>query len=85
MVNDAVVHADEAASWDHLHECFAIERINHPPAYRLDGARPDMAAEYIRLRRAAIGIPRQIADADRFQRTRKAHRRQDRQPLTIPA
>ena len=51
------MHADEAAAWDELHERFEIERIDHQEAYSLDGARADLAEEYIsRLHRAGIGI-----------------------------
>jgi hypothetical protein len=38
-----VVHADEAASRDHLDERFEIKRINHQEAYSLDGACTYMA------------------------------------------
>ncbi len=41
-----VVRADEAASWDDLHERFEVKRISHQEAYRLDGVCPDMAEEY---------------------------------------
>ena len=39
------MHADEAASWDNLHERFEIKRINHQEAYSLDGACTNMAEE----------------------------------------
>ncbi len=59
-----VAHADEAASWDNLHEHFEIKRINHQEAYSLDGACTNMAEEYFsRLRRAEIGSPHHIAGA----------------------
>ena len=46
-------------SWDNEHERFEIKRSNHQAAYRLDGARADLAQEcFSRLRRAAIGIPK---------------------------
>ena len=58
------MHADEAASWDNLHERFAVKRINHQEAYSLDGACTNMAEEYSsRLRRAEIGIYHHIAGA----------------------
>jgi ISXO2-like transposase domain len=60
-----VVHADEAAAWDNLHECFQVKRIDHQEAYSLDGACTNMAEEYFsRLRRAEIRIHRHIAAAD---------------------
>jgi ISXO2-like transposase domain len=60
----AIVNADEAASWDGLHERFEMKRINHQEAYNLDGACTDQAEEYLsRLRRADIGIHHHIAGA----------------------
>ena len=57
-----MVHADEAAPWDNLHERFEVKRINHQEAYSLDGACTNMAEEYLsRLRRAEIGIHHHIA------------------------
>jgi ISXO2-like transposase domain len=59
-----VVHADEAASWDSLHEHFEIERINHQEAYSLDGACTNLAEEYFPpFRRAEIGSHHHIARA----------------------
>src|SRR6202049_900217 len=64
IAKGTVVHADEAASWDNLHERFEIKRINHQEAYSLDGACTDMAEEYFsRLRRAEVGIHHHIAGA----------------------
>jgi len=62
IANGTVVHADEAVSWDNLHERFEVKRINHQKAYSLDGACTNMAEEYFsRLRRAEIGIHHHIA------------------------
>jgi len=56
------VRADEAASWDNLHDRFEVKRINHQEAYSLDGACTNMAEEYFsRLRRGEIGIHHHIA------------------------
>jgi hypothetical protein len=64
IAKGTVVHADEAASWDNLHERFEVKRINHQEAYSLDGACTNMAEEYFsRLRRAEIGIYHHIAGA----------------------
>jgi hypothetical protein len=38
IAKGTVVHADEAGSWDNLHERFEVKRINHQEAYSLDGA-----------------------------------------------
>jgi hypothetical protein len=62
IAKGTVVHADEAASWDNLHERFEVERINHQEAYSLDGACTNVAEEYFsRLCRAEIGIHHHIA------------------------
>jgi hypothetical protein len=33
IAKGTVVHADEAASWDNLHERFEVKRINQQEAY----------------------------------------------------
>lgn len=64
IAKGTVVHADEAGSWDGLHERFEMKRINHQEAYSLDGACTNQAEEYFsRLRRAEIGIHHHIAGA----------------------
>jgi hypothetical protein len=64
IAKGTVVHADEAASWDNLHERFEVKRINHQEAYSLDGACTNMAeGHFSRLRRAEIGIHHHIAGA----------------------
>src|SRR5258708_23536704 len=64
IAKGTVVNADEAASWDGLHDRFEMKRINHQEAYSLDGACTNYAEEYFsRLRRAEIGIHHHIAGA----------------------
>jgi transposase-like protein len=64
IAKGTVVHADEAGSWDGLHDRFEMKRINHQEAYSLDGACTNQAEEYFsRLRRAEIGIHHHIAGA----------------------
>jgi len=64
IAKGTVVHADEAASWDNLHERFEVKRINHQEAYSLDGACTNMAEEYVSwLRGVEIGINHHIAGA----------------------
>jgi ISXO2-like transposase domain len=64
IAKGTVVHADEAGSWDNLHERFEVKRINHQEAYSLDGACTNWAEEYFsRLRRAEVGIHHHIAGA----------------------
>jgi hypothetical protein len=64
IAKGTVVHADEAGSWDNLHERFKVKRINHQEACSLDSACTNWAKEYFsRLRRAEVGIHHQIAGA----------------------
>jgi hypothetical protein len=64
IAKGTVVHADEASSWDGLHERFEMKRINHQEAYSLDGACTNQVEEYFgRMRRAEIGIHHHIAGA----------------------
>jgi hypothetical protein len=58
---------DEAASWEHSHERFEIERIGSQAAYGFDGARADMAAKHFgSLRRAEAGIFRDVFRSRRY-------------------
>jgi transposase-like protein len=51
IAKGTVVHADEAGSWDNLHERFEMKRINHQETYSLDGACTNQAEEHFsRLR-----------------------------------
>lgn len=62
IAKGTVVHADEASSWDHLHERFEVRRVNHAEAYSLDGACTNWAEEFFsRMRRAEIGHHHHIA------------------------
>src|SRR6202171_5973153 len=64
IAKGTVVHADEAGSWDGLHDRFAMKRIKHQEGYSLYGACTNYAEEYFsRLRRAEIGIHLHIAGA----------------------
>src|SRR6202171_1641002 len=45
IAKGTVVHADEAGSWDNLHERFEVKGINHQEAYPLDGACTNWAEE----------------------------------------
>jgi hypothetical protein len=72
------VHADQAASWDNLHERFEIERINHPEAYSLDGACTDMAEEYAsRLYGTGIGIRRHVTGSNFIRYAQESSWRED--------
>src|SRR6185437_3230282 len=62
IAKGTIVHADEAGSWDGLHDRFEMKRINHQEAYSFDGACTNQAEEYFsRLRRAEIGVHHHIA------------------------
>lgn len=51
-----IVHADEASSWDHLHQHYDVQRINHQMAYS-DMACTNWAESYFsRLRRSEFGV-----------------------------
>ena len=83
IANGTVVHADEAASWDGLHERFEIKRINHQEAYSLDGARTNMAEEYFsRLRPAEIGIHHDVAGACLLRYAQKPSWREDNRRIS---
>jgi hypothetical protein len=78
IAKGTVVHADEAASWDNLHERFEVKRINHQEAYSLDGARANWAEEYFsRLRRAEVGIHHHIAGAYLLRYAQESPSRED--------
>ena len=69
-----VVHADEAGSWDNLHERFEVKRVTHQEANSLDGACTNWAEEYFsRLRRAEVGIHHHIAGAYILHYAQKVH------------
>ena len=81
IAKGTVVHADEAASWDGLHERFEMKRINHQEAYSLDGACTNQAEEYFsRLRRGEIGIHHHIAGAYLLRYAQESSWREDKPP-----
>ena len=60
--NLAVIHADEASSWDALHAGWQAWRINHSLAYSAEGACTNQAESYFsRLRRMEVGTHHHIA------------------------
>jgi ISXO2-like transposase domain/Transposase zinc-ribbon domain len=64
IAKGTIVNADEARSWDGLHDRYEMKRIDHGKAYSYDGACTNMAEEYFsRLRRAEVGIHHHIAGA----------------------
>jgi transposase-like protein len=59
----ATVYADEAPSWDTLHDSYDTKRVNHSIEFKdADGACTNQAESYFsRLRRAEIGVHHQFA------------------------
>ena len=85
IAKGTVVHADEAASWDNLHERFEVKRINHQEAYSLDGACTNMAEEYFsRLRRPEIGIHHHIAGSYLLRYAQESSWREDNRRVSHP-
>ena len=59
---ESTIYADEAASWDRLHERFLTKCINHQDAYSDAEANTNQAESFFsRIRRAEIGIHHHIA------------------------
>src|ERR1700684_52624 len=60
----SVIHADEASSWDSLHDHYEMRRINHSVCYS-DGIACTNQAEsfFSRLRRAELGTQHHIRRA----------------------
>lgn len=63
VASGAIVHADEAASWDQLHASYDTRRVNHSVEFKAeDGANTNQAESYFsRLRRAQYGVHHRIA------------------------
>ena len=58
----AIVHTDEARSWDRLHHHYQMRRVNHSIAYAIKGACTNQAESFFsRLRRAEVGTHHSIA------------------------
>jgi len=58
----STIYADEAASWDRLHDRFLTKRINHQESYSTEEACTNGAESFFsRIRRAEIGIHHNIA------------------------
>lgn len=78
IAKGTTVNADEAASWDHLHDRFEVLRINHEEAYSLDGACTNWAEEFFsRMRRAEIGHHHHIAGPYLLRYAQEASWRED--------
>ena len=83
IAKGTVVHADEAGSWDNLHERFEVKRINHQEAYSMDGACTNWAEEFFsRLRRAEVGIHHHIAGAYLLRYAQESSWREDNRRIS---
>lgn len=62
VTSGSTIFADEASSWDSLHDRFLTKRINHSEAYSTNEACTNQAESFFsRLRRAEIGQHHHIA------------------------
>jgi len=60
----SVIHADEAPSWDSLHDHYEVRRINHSVCYSDGQACTNLAESFFsRLRRAELGTHHSIRKA----------------------
>lgn len=59
---ETILHADEANSWNPLHERFELQRINHQEAYSTDESCTNQAESFFsRMRRAELGHHHHVA------------------------
>ncbi len=59
---ETILHADEASSWNPLHDRFELHRINHEEAYSTDESCTNMAESFFsRMRRGELGHHHHIA------------------------
>jgi len=78
VAKGTTIQADEAGSWDALHDRFEVKRINHEEAYSLDGACTNWAEEFFsRMRRAEIGHHHHIAGQYLLRYAQEASWRED--------
>lgn len=78
VAKGSVVNADEATSWERLHERFEVRRINHEEAYSMDGACTNSAEEFFsRMRRAEIDHHHHISGAYLLRYAQEATWRED--------
>lgn len=62
VARTAVVHTDEARSWDRLYAHYEMRRVNHSIAFAIKGACTNLAESFFsRLRRCEIGTHHHIS------------------------
>jgi hypothetical protein len=78
VAKGTTINADEAGSWEKLHERFEVRRVNHEEAYSHDGGCTNWAEEFFsRMRRAEIGHHHHIAGAYLLRYAQEASWRED--------
>jgi transposase-like protein len=83
VAKGTTIQADEAGSWDALHERFEMKRINHQEAYSFDGACTNWAEEFFsRMRRAEIGHHHHIGGTYLLRYAQEASWREDNRRLS---
>src|SRR4051812_34035278 len=83
VAKGSIVNADEANSWEKLHERFEVKRINHQEAYSFDGACTNSAEEFFsRMRRAEIGHHHHIAGQYLLRYAQEATWREDNRRMS---
>jgi transposase-like protein len=83
VAKGTVVNADEASSWDGLHQRFEMRRINHEDAYSFDGACTNWAEEFFsRMRRAEIGHHHHVAGVYLLRYAQEATWREDNRRMS---
>lgn len=84
IAKGTTLHADEAGSWDSLHDRFEVKRINHQEAYSLgiDGCTNWAEEFFSRMRRAEIGHHHHIAGAYLLRYAQEASWREDNRRLS---
>ena len=83
VAKSTTIKADEAGSWDSLHDHFEVKRINHEEAYSLDGACTNWAEEFFsRMRRAELGHDHHIAGQYLLRYAQEASWREDNRRLS---
>ena len=78
----AVMHADEAAHWDRLHDAWQVGRVNHSEGYSIDGACTNQAESYFsRLRRMVTGQHHGVSAKYLYQYANEAAWKEDHRRL----
>lgn len=79
---ETVLHADEASSWNPLHDRYTVHRINHQEAYSTDESNTNMAESFFsRMRRGEIGHHHHVAGPYLLRFAQEAAWREDRRRL----